>query len=107
MVENDILVREDLAKTFEMLANSPDPVKLFYEGELTDQFVEELNGSGITKDDFKDYNYRKEEAIIFDLDDENRLLASTLPSSGVILGFIMKIIAEVCIGKIDLIDFIF
>ena len=93
--EGDILRRPDLAKTYELIANSDDPDKLFYRGELTDKFVEELKGSGITKQDFADYQVKKSDAIVFDLDDENRLLAPTLPSSGVILGFIMKVVHEV------------
>lgn len=93
--EGDILKRPDLAKTYKMIADSDDPVALFYRGDLTKQFVKELEGSGITEEDFHRYQVQKKESIPIDLDDENRLYASTLPSSGIILGFMMKLIAEV------------
>lgn len=93
--EGDTLVRKDLAATYRLIANAEDPVGLFYRGELADQFVEELKGSGITKQDFENYVLKKDDAIVYDLDEENRLLVSGPPSSGVILGFIMKAVAKV------------
>ena len=94
----DLMKREDLAKTFEKIANSDDPVALFYRGELTDIFVEELNNT-LTHQDFKDYKANKNDAIVFELG-EDRLLAPTLPSSGVILGFIMKVVDEVSVTSL-------
>lgn len=94
-VEGDTMKRPDLARTYELLAKSEDPYALFYRGELTDTFVEELAGSGITKEDFGNYEAKRADAIVFDLDQNNRLLVPTLPSSGVILGFIMKVVVEV------------
>lgn len=99
--EGDTLVRNDLAATYERLANSPDPVALFYNGEMAEELVNELKqwagqNETLTVADFADYPpAKKSDAIAFDLDDENRLLASALPSSGPILGFIMKAIAKV------------
>lgn len=96
LVEGDTIVNENLAITYEKIANSPDPIKLFYRGELTDIMVEELNET-LTHEDFKNYQPKRSDAIVFDLDDENLLLTSSSPSSGVILGFIMKLIAEVSV----------
>lgn len=99
--EGDTLVRKDLADTYQRLANSPDPVALFYNGAMAEELVAELKewagpqNETLTIADFADYPpAKKSDAITFDLDDENRLLASTLPSSGPILGFIMKAIAK-------------
>lgn len=99
--EGDILVRKDLAETYEKLAKSDDPIAYFYHGELADQLVGELQewagqNQTLTKEDFASYPpAKKSDAIVFDLDDENRMLTSTVPSSGPILGFIMKAVAKV------------
>ena len=99
--EGDILVRNDLAATYEKLANSKEPLNLFYYGEMAEQLVAELQewagtNQTLTTDDFAAYPpAKKSNAIVYDLDDENRMLASTLPSSGPILGFIMKAVSKV------------
>uniref|UniRef100_A0A914BW81 Gamma-glutamyltransferase n=1 Tax=Acrobeloides nanus TaxID=290746 RepID=A0A914BW81_9BILA len=53
----DIIKRPILADTLEKLANSPDPVQLFYNSEMTDEMVQEIreNGGIITKEDFTNY----------------------------------------------------
>lgn len=100
--EGDILVRKDLAETYEKLANSNDPLAYFYYGELADQLIAELQewagpkNQTLTREDFASYlPAKKSDAIVYDLDDENRMLTSALPSSGPILGFIMKAVAKV------------
>jgi gamma-glutamyltranspeptidase len=44
----DIIKRPILADTLEKLANSPDPVQLFYNSEMTDEMVREIQENGKT-----------------------------------------------------------
>ncbi|XGW03446.1 hypothetical protein V3C99_014995 [Haemonchus contortus] len=56
----DLLPRTKLAKTLEELANSNDPVKLFYRGEMADTIAREMAEGGgiITKEDLASYKPR-------------------------------------------------
>ncbi|CAJ0589799.1 unnamed protein product [Cylicocyclus nassatus] len=55
--EGDVVVRENLAETLELIANSVDPVKLFYHGVMADDIVKEIREHGgiITKADLSSY----------------------------------------------------
>lgn len=44
--EGDIMRRPKLAETLEQLANSSDPIKLFYEGELAQKFMKDFKDNG-------------------------------------------------------------
>ncbi|PIO74808.1 putative gamma-glutamyltransferase [Teladorsagia circumcincta] len=56
----DLLPRLKLAQTLEKLANSNDPVKLFYRGEMADTIAKEMADGGgiITKADLASYKPR-------------------------------------------------
>ncbi|KAI6191150.1 hypothetical protein M3Y97_00196700 [Aphelenchoides bicaudatus] len=53
----DLIKRLELADTLEKIANSPDPIQLFYHGEIADIIVKEIqeNGGIITKEDLANY----------------------------------------------------
>uniref|UniRef100_A0A0N4ZWH7 Gamma-glutamyltranspeptidase 1 n=1 Tax=Parastrongyloides trichosuri TaxID=131310 RepID=A0A0N4ZWH7_PARTI len=53
----DVIKRLELANTLEMIANSNDPVDLFYHGEIADIMVKEIqeNGGILTKKDLLKY----------------------------------------------------
>lgn len=57
----DILKRPVLAKTLERLGSSPDPVKLFYHGEMAKTMAQEFKDGGglITEKDLADYKVRE------------------------------------------------
>lgn len=42
----------NLAKTLEMIAESDDPIKLFYHGQIADAMIDEFNLNGKCKDTF-------------------------------------------------------
>ena len=42
----------NLAKTLEMIAESDDPIKLFYQGQIADAMIDEFNLNGKCKDTF-------------------------------------------------------
>uniref|UniRef100_A0A0N5BE08 Gamma-glutamyltranspeptidase 1 n=1 Tax=Strongyloides papillosus TaxID=174720 RepID=A0A0N5BE08_STREA len=53
----DIIKRPELANTLEIIANSQDPVALFYKGEIADIMIKEIqqNGGILTKEDLLKY----------------------------------------------------
>uniref|UniRef100_A0A914IDE2 Gamma-glutamyltransferase n=1 Tax=Globodera rostochiensis TaxID=31243 RepID=A0A914IDE2_GLORO len=53
----DLIKRPELAKTLERLAAADDPIELFYEGEMADEIVEEMerNGAFLSRLDLKNY----------------------------------------------------
>ncbi|CAI4225030.1 unnamed protein product [Auanema sp. JU1783] len=62
----DLLPRLKLANTLEKIAESSDPVELFYRGEMTEVMAKEFeNGGGIiTKEDFANYKVRVYETAL-------------------------------------------
>uniref|UniRef100_A0AC35UHK9 Gamma-glutamyltranspeptidase 1 n=1 Tax=Rhabditophanes sp. KR3021 TaxID=114890 RepID=A0AC35UHK9_9BILA len=56
-VHGDILKRPELANTLEKIADSKDPVHLFYHGEIADIIIKEIqeNGGILTKADLQNY----------------------------------------------------
>jgi gamma-glutamyltranspeptidase len=52
----DLIKRTELANTLEKIANSPNPVELFYHGEMADLIVKEIQAS--VKQRSKSLKYR-------------------------------------------------
>lgn len=59
MEKNQTIRRLALADTMELLANSDDPVKLFYDSPLTSMYVEEIQRNGKTLTVIKKKSNRK------------------------------------------------
>ncbi|KAF8386112.1 hypothetical protein PRIPAC_75254 [Pristionchus pacificus] len=55
--EGEIMRRPKLAKTLQRLADAKDPVVLFYEGDMADTIIKEIqeNGGYMTKEDLEDF----------------------------------------------------
>lgn len=87
----DIVKMEKLANTLEVLSKTD--FSTFYNGEMTKTIVEEINENGgqVSVQDFFNYKPVISEAIKIQIDDQYTLYTSGLPSSGVLAGFIIKI----------------
>uniref|UniRef100_A0A7E4VNC5 Gamma-glutamyltranspeptidase 1 n=1 Tax=Panagrellus redivivus TaxID=6233 RepID=A0A7E4VNC5_PANRE len=85
-VGEQIKTRSQLAKTLEKLANAPDPVELFYRGELADQFVAEFKQHKglITKEDLANYAsiIRPDKDVMYTTLKGGRFVCGPPPPSG-------------------------
>lgn len=90
---NQIMKREKLGKTFEIIAR--DGESAFYNGRLTDTIVNEVqsNGGIITKSDLNNYKALIKEPIMINLKSKNIEIASVPPPScGILLNFILALL---------------
>jgi gamma-glutamyltranspeptidase/glutathione hydrolase/leukotriene-C4 hydrolase len=96
--EHELIRMPNLANTLDLI--SVHNVKAFYNSKLTRQMVDEINknGGNVTVDDFKMYRPVVTKAMKIDLDSEYQLYTSPVPSSGVLVGFIMKIMNNYDLG---------
>ncbi|KAL3076103.1 hypothetical protein niasHT_034167 [Heterodera trifolii] len=71
----DLVKRPKLANTLERLAAAEDPMKLFYEGEIADEIVEEMqrNGAFLSRSDLKNYEPRVYEMPLYTDDPHGKL----------------------------------
>ncbi|KHJ83819.1 gamma-glutamyltranspeptidase, partial [Oesophagostomum dentatum] len=62
----DIIPRPKLADTLEKIANSSDPVEMFYRGEMAETIIREITEGGgiLTKQDLADYKPIEMEPLI-------------------------------------------
>lgn len=90
--ENDTIKMPQLAKTLELLSESDD-LNRFYSSDFTRLMVDEINenGGNVTFEDFRNYQAIVSEPIVVDLDHEHKLLTSSIPSSGILVSFIMRL----------------
>jgi gamma-glutamyltranspeptidase/glutathione hydrolase/leukotriene-C4 hydrolase len=91
--KDEVIKLPKLAQTFELIRDSN--ISAFYDGVLTADIVEEINANGgnVTMDDLKTYRPVVEKPITVDLNEQYKLYTSSLPSSGVIVSFIMKLMS--------------
>jgi len=90
-LKNDRIKMKKLANTLEIISN--ENMTAFYNGTLTHFLVEEINenGGNVTLDDFKSYKALLKEPIDINLDENYKLLSAPLPSSGILVALIMRI----------------
>lgn len=66
---SSLIFRQNFIRTLEILANSNDPVKTFYDGNLTKTMISEFkaNGGIITEEDFRSYKsiLRSDDEVIY------------------------------------------
>jgi gamma-glutamyltranspeptidase/glutathione hydrolase/leukotriene-C4 hydrolase len=88
----DIMKRPKLAQTLEIIATQG--VDAFYQGELTDKIVKEIQDRGgiITKQDLADYEVDFQEALSIDINNSFTAYTTCAPTSGPILTFILNIL---------------
>ena len=87
----DILVQKDLANTLKKIAkNGP---KAFYEGEVADEIVKEVNKHGgiIKKEDLKNYSPKFRDPIVFNYHTYKVISMPPPSSGGIALGQLLKI----------------
>lgn len=87
----DLVKMQKLSDTLEILSQSD--FSTFYNGQMTKLMVEEINENGgqVTIEDFNNYRPIVSEAVKLKIDDEYTLYTSGLPSSGILAGFIIKL----------------
>jgi gamma-glutamyltranspeptidase/glutathione hydrolase/leukotriene-C4 hydrolase len=89
---NSIIKRPKLAKTLDIIAR--DGESAFYNGQLTDTIVEEIqsNGGIINKSDLQSYECLVKEPITLKLRNNIELNTVPSPGCGILLNFIMGIL---------------
>jgi gamma-glutamyltranspeptidase/glutathione hydrolase/leukotriene-C4 hydrolase len=88
---NDKIKMLNLAETLETISN--ENASAFYNGSLTKYIVNEMNenGANVTLLDLNTYKAQIKQPIAVSLDSNYRLFTASLPSSGVLVSLIMKI----------------
>jgi gamma-glutamyltranspeptidase/glutathione hydrolase/leukotriene-C4 hydrolase len=88
---NDIIKMPNLADTLEILSH--DHINAFYDSDLTRNIIQEINDNGgnVTFDDFKSYKALVKDAIYDYIDDELKLITAPVPSNGILVSFILKL----------------
>lgn len=68
-------------------------VSQFYNGSLAKMMVTEINDAGgnVTSEDFSNYEAMVSDAVEVDLDDNHVAYVHPIPSSGILVPFIMRI----------------
>jgi len=99
--EGDTYTRLNLADTLERIAKLG--FQDFYQGETAKNFVKDLRQLGgiITLQDLKDYCPRVEEPIKVDIGNGLQLYSVPPPGSGIILAFILNIMENYNVTKLD------
>ena len=98
--EGDIFVNKSLSKTLKKIQSEGKDA--FYDGELTSIMIDYLNKKGgiLTYDDFKLYEPKWRDPLIFNYKDLKIISMGPPSSGGVVLGQILKTIEDVDLSKI-------
>jgi gamma-glutamyltranspeptidase / glutathione hydrolase / leukotriene-C4 hydrolase len=90
-IEGDLIQRPEYARTLQIIADKG--VSAFYDGELTQTIVNEINkmGGNVTLNDFKNYKADVREPITTNITSKLKLYGHPIPSSGLLVPFILKI----------------
>lgn len=88
---NEIIRMPKLANTLELL--SKENISTFYNGKLTQLMIEEINenGGNVSQNDFNNYKALLKEPFSVALDENYKLYTAPLPSSGVLVSLIIRI----------------
>lgn len=80
-----------MSYTLEQIAETN--ISQFYSGSLARIMVSEINeaGGNVTLDDFKSYQAVVTEPVVVNLDETSTLYTNPVPSSGILVSFIMRI----------------
>ena len=90
-VENSVMKRPKLAKTYEIIAKEGESA--FYNGQLTDTIVNEVqsNGGILSKQDLQNYECLVKEPVTIKLKSGIEVNSAPNPGSGVLLNLILGI----------------
>jgi len=100
---NDIVKMTKLANTLEIIANNGSDIE-FYNGKLTELIVKEINEKGgiVKSEDFLNYKVKNEkDRFVVRLDANNRIYSFPSPSSGLLIPFIMKVMKNMGLSKLN------
>ncbi len=100
---NDIVKMTKLANTLEIIATNGSDIE-FYNGKLTELIVKEINEKGgiVKSEDFLNYKVKNEkDRFVVRLDDNNRIYSFPSPSSGLLIPFIMKVMKNMGLSKLN------
>ncbi len=100
---NDIVKMTKLANTLEMIATNGSDIE-FYNGKLTELIVKEINEKGgiVKSEDFLNYKVKNEkDRFVVRLDANNRIYSFPSPSSGLLIPFIMKVMKNMGLSKLN------
>jgi gamma-glutamyltranspeptidase len=100
---NDIVKMTKLASTLEMIATNGSDIE-FYNGKLTELIVKEINEKGgiVKSEDFLNYKVKNEkDRFVVRLDANNRIYSFPSPSSGLLIPFIMKVMKNMGLSKLN------
>ncbi|GMR57130.1 hypothetical protein PMAYCL1PPCAC_27325, partial [Pristionchus mayeri] len=94
--EGEIMHRPNLAKTLERLAESDDPVELFYKGDMAHTIVEEIQEGGgfIDLNDLEDFEPSVKDGVTSEITDTITQCGPPPPSSWIVTQLIVKIMEE-------------
>ncbi|XP_058800051.1 scoloptoxin SSD14-like [Phymastichus coffea] len=93
--EGELIKRPKLAETLRKLANAPNPVDLFYKGDMAKQLVAEIKGFKgiITEEDFANYKVQWREPTVAKLG-KITMYSAPPPGSGVLLTFMLNVLEK-------------
>lgn len=93
---NSIIKIPKLAKTLEVIAR--DGESAFYNGQLTDIIVDEIQSAGgiITRADLQNYECVLREPVSYTLSNKVELFSFPPPSCGIMLNFILAMMDSMC-----------
>jgi gamma-glutamyltranspeptidase len=100
---NDIVKMTKLANTLEIIATNGSDIE-FYNGKLTELIVKEINEKGgiVKSEDFLNYKVKNEkDRFVVRLDANNRIYSFPSPSSGLLIPFIMKVMKNMGLSKLN------
>lgn len=92
--ENDVIKNPKLARTLEIIG--AENITAFYNGSLTQIMVDEMNANGasVTVEDFNNYQALVKKPIEVNINDEFKVMAQPPPSSGILVGFIIRLMSS-------------
>lgn len=92
--ENDVIKNPKLARTLEIIG--AENITAFYNGSLTQIMVDEMNANGasVTVEDFNNYQALVKKPIEVNINDEFKVLSQPPPSSGILVGFIIRLMSS-------------
>ncbi|XP_013413015.1 glutathione hydrolase 1 proenzyme isoform X1 [Lingula anatina] len=90
----DMMYRYKLAHTLEKIANATDGGSEFYDSELTQDIVDEIQEKGgiITRQDMREYTAKEKKPLVLKMNDGMEAISPPPPSSGAVYQFILNIL---------------
>ncbi|XP_023929971.1 glutathione hydrolase 1 proenzyme [Lingula anatina] len=90
----ETMYRFKLADTLEKIANATDGGSEFYDSELTQDIVDEIQAKGgiITRQDMRDYKAKEKKPLVLEMQNGMKVFSPRPPSGGAVYQFILNIL---------------